>query len=222
MFNNNIKTKLTIMILIIILIMMLLIVLVVLMILKSTRKEIILDRLISGLSNLNYTYTLNDGTKVKVFGMHEKIETSESITYIDYENKKSVTIYPESLFKEEFINNGMKDMKYYNSYIDSYFNKNYIYKYCGKENIEGKECLKIEFIFKETKAEETYMWIDDLTNVIKKIECYQYINNKKVKVKDNNNYDFCIGSNTKEDVLATEEELSQYSADTSGYMTDVD
>lgn len=219
MSNKKLKKKIKLFILLLIFALVML--LIMLVITFSYSKKRILGRLISGLENLNYSYKNNEGSEVQVFGMYEKItnKSSGEVIYNDYKDNETRIIYPDVAYMDENDNNGIIDMQYYKMYIEKYFNNNkYIYKYCGKEKIGGRKCLKIKFIFKSTEADEIDIWIDDLTNVIKKFEHYQYINNEKIKVKDLDSYyyDFISGSNKIDDIKITEEILSTHSSETNG------
>lgn len=85
------------------------------------------------------------------------------------------------------INNKDKEIELYNKEVhnplderlnmfESFINSNaYKYKYLGKENINGQECIKI--LFKDMYS-ETYIYIDVPNKVISKFESYNKKNNE--------------------------------------------
>ena len=210
MSNKKLKRKIKLFI-----ILLFLILITFLIILQRTRiisKEGVLDILIFGINNLNYTEE-TDNKKVQVFGKKEKISDSEaeSETYNDYENNNSKYVHASSKYFSESLNNGIEDMSYYKNYISPYFeNDKYNYKYIGKKKIDGKKCIVVEFSTEE-KSEEINLYIDTTTNLIVKIEKYKNntILDKKEKVFEEK-YNFSSGSNTLKDVTISESELSDY------------
>lgn len=184
-------------------------------IIKFHSKEQILNKLITGLNNLNYEYTLKDGEiKVEICGKLEKRTTSDVIKYLDYEKNITYEVFVDTGYMEEYKNNGISDISYYNNYINCYFNNDeYKYKYVGKKEMNGKKYIVIKFVDNIIGKNETYFWIDDATNVIKKIEYYQEKNNKLEK-SDEITFNFDNGSNKLEDVKFSKELLTEYSSDT--------
>lgn len=186
---------------------------------KLHSRENILARLISGIDNLNYNYTTNnDENKIQVVGKYEKIITPEKEIYSDYESKETKEVYLNSSYMEEYSNNGIEDIQYYNEFIKGYFDATeyYKYKYKGKEKVDGKKCTLVELIYDDEIArEEIYYWIDDSTNLIYKIEKYQYdIEEDKMEKNYDRTFNFDIASNKPEDIKISEETLTTHSSDT--------
>lgn len=206
------KTKKKLKISIIVLILILCILLIVLIRENSHKKETILKKLISGLDNLNYTYVINnsygeekDETIVQVLGKYEKRVDEEKIEYIDYDKK---IVYCEYLgldddYNETFENNGITDMDYYHQYIDSYFNNtSYIYQYVGKEKLDNQKCTVVRFEDTISHLTETYLWINDATNLIVRVEAYQKNGEKKEKIMDEK-YQYQEGNNQLKDMIVS-------------------
>lgn len=197
-----------------VIIILLLIVLIILLIqLNSKKKDEIFHRVILGLDNLNYSYTDNNNVKFQIYGKYEKITYPDKIEYIDYENKVTKVVYLDSNYFEEYKNNGIVDMDYYIQNINNYFSDVNNYKYKGKKEMNGKKYRVVQIKDSILGKGETYFLIDDETNVIKKVELYQYINHKKEKIIDKE-FNFDNGSNKLEDVKFSKELLTEYSSDT--------
>ena len=207
---SNKKEKKKIKLFIILLVFILIIFLIILQRTRIVSKEGILEMLISGMNNLNYTEEAGD-YKVQVFGKHEKKTYSDSEKYFDYERKKSIELYSENMVFQEYSNEGIKEMSYYENYISPYFeNDEYNYKYVGKKKVDGKKCIVINFS-KNNKSTKIDLYIDNTTKLIIKIE--KYINTttgKKEKLSEEK-YNFSSGLNTIENVTISETELSKYS-----------
>ena len=217
-----------------ILILLVVIILILINLLKEFySRENMLKRLISGIDNLNYNYTTSDGkNKVQVIGKYEKITTTvkegygdegKEITkeiYNDYDKKITREILEDSVFMEEYSNNGIKDLQYYDEFIKGFLDTDeyYDYKYKGKKELNGKKCTLIEFIYPAEFAErEVYYWIDDNTNLICKVEKYQYnIQTDKMEKIDEKEYDLGVGSNKIEDIKISDEILSTHTTETNG------
>lgn len=73
--------------------------------------------------------------------------------------------------------------------------KNLKYKYCGKKNIEGRQCIKVSFIDKNSREN---FYIDLKTNYIIKYEHYEK-NNESKSYTELYNYD--LNSVTNDDIL---------------------
>ena len=212
MSNKKLKKQMKLLMILFLLLFLLLIMILIEFNLISKQKNEILDRLISGMNNLNYNYYVGED-KVQVFGKLEKKVTSEFTLYNNYDSKNVQELYYDTKHIEEYSNNGIEDMNYYNMYIAPYFNnEKFDYKYMGKKDFKGNEYIVIRFMT-EKKTEEVYIWIDPSTNLIKRIEKYknQIVLDKRQKTFDEE-YDFNIGENRLEDVQITEEELSEYSS----------
>lgn len=183
-------------------------------------REKMLKRLISGIDNLNYNYTTDDENKIQVVGKYEKIITTDKEIYNDYENKVTREILNDSSFMDEYTNNGIYDTQYYDEFIKYYLDTDeyYKYKYKGKKELDGKKYTVIEFYTTgEFSRDEVYYWIDDTTNLIYKVENYQYnIETDKMEKKSEKEYEFDIGSNKIEDVKISDEVLSTHSSNTNG------
>lgn len=204
---------------IVLIFIILIVVLIRAIILNFIGKEKIMNRLILGLNNLNFAYTSNDGeTEVYVYGKYEKRINSKETIYNDYENKITRVIYQDSTYMDEYSNNGYTDMDYYKQFIDDYFNNDYYdYKYIGKKKIKDVKCTVVRFLG-ASKAYEIYIWIDDSTNLVKKIEKYfldKSYSNKKEKILDQD-WDFNTGSGNVDDIKITEEILSTHTTETNG------
>ena len=116
------KLRKKILLIIILLILLLLILVITMKNLNSSTSKEMLNRLISGLDNLNYTY--NDGEMdIHIVGKYGKGSTLETEKYIDYNDKITRELYSDH-FMEEYQNNGFKDMEYYKEYIEYYFSNN--------------------------------------------------------------------------------------------------
>lgn len=214
--NKNGIKKTKVVILLIVLIVFLLL----FFILKNyfNRREVIRDRVINGINNLNYTYydkSSSGKRTIYVLGKNEKVVDNNSTTYIDYANKISTTTNSELKYKESYSNNGIDDMSYYSKFINNYFdNDNYKYKYRGTKIKDGQKYIVVEFVLKgkshENKSKIEF-WISDSTNVIYKEVNYMYDGSKREK-----DYTYTDGKNTKDEMIAPEEVYTEYSEETNG------
>ena len=212
------KLKVLIVLIMIVLILLLVAFILVRKELESRKKEVIIERLKSGIANLNYT-TEDSGYKIQVLGKKEKYTTPEKIYYYDYDKKETKELYLNSNFMQEYENNGLEDLSYYKNYIEYYFIGDYYdYKYVGKEDYKGKKCTVVSLstynLGRVEEPEDNIIYIDDDTNLIVKIENYN-IKDERKKVTEVD-YDFSSGSNTLQDITPTSQELSEYSSDTNG------
>lgn len=159
---------------------------------KFIGKEAILNKLTSGIYNLNYSYTTNDGDTAYICGTLEKIEYSNgNVEYIDYKNKENYLVDENGEVINTTKNKGISDMLYYKEYILNYFDNDvYKYSYKGKEEFNSYKCTTVEFVSKKgysnNKSGEKNqkggikIWINDELNVIEKVE-YFYLNGKDRK-----------------------------------------
>lgn len=186
-------------------------------IIESHSREKIMNRLILGIDNLNYSINIGNQS-IQILGKKEKQQKYEnSITYIDYEKKITFDLYPESKYKEVYSNNGIEDMQYYQDFIKSYFqNDNYTYKYVGSKIDNGVKCYIVEFKDKydvNKRYTVVRLWINSSLNVIEKQE--DYIEYKKERTFVNEiKFNYHTNANTQSDVTISERELKEYSSDT--------
>ena len=76
------------------------------------------------------------------------------------------------------------------------------YKYCRKENIEGRECIKVSFEENLTdKVEMRYFYIDLENNYIIKFEYYEGSNDKELNKIQTETYSYEFNSVTDDDIL---------------------
>lgn len=183
-------------------------------------KEKMIQRLISGLNNLNYSYVNEDGDIIKVLGKLEKVENNKTIIYIDYDEKISDKIYLNTIHRESYKNNGIEDMEYYNNFIVEFFeDNNYTYYYRGKKELNGNKCTIVDFVTEKSKSNNgkygITIWINDSLNIVEKVEHY-VINNKKRNVYDSINYNFHTNENSVTTVQAPDTIYTEYSSNTNG------
>lgn len=75
------------------------------------------------------------------------------------------------------------------------------YKYCGKDNIEGKECIKVSFEDSSSnKIEMMYFYIDLETNYIVKYEYYEGSDKQQLNKKQTETYDYEMDSVVEDDI----------------------
>lgn len=213
--KEKIKRKILIIIILVIIVLSLL--LVILMHLKHYSEENIKNRLISGIDNLNYSYTTTY-TDNYVVGKKEKIVSINSgeITYVDYGLKKSNSVNDNTMYIENSTNNGISDMDYYKRYIEPYFNSSFKYKYKGKKIYNNISCLVVDFTEKgeiSGKTTTTRFWINENLNIVEKGE-YIINNNGKENVISTKEFDFHSGKNLDSDVTISQKALTEYSSDT--------
>lgn len=182
-------------------------------------KNKVMARVISGLDNLNYSYTSTDNSTVKIVGKKERQEYSDgNIIYIDYNNKTSVKANASLNYKEEYNNNGIVDMGYYKEIISQYFdNKNLQYSYKGQKNYKGKDYTVVEFKYiYNTGDVKNYidLFINNQTNLVDRLETYSHSKNSKRELTNEIDYNYSNGNNLESDVTVPKEVLTNYSSDT--------
>lgn len=143
----------------------------------------------------DYTYYTDIYIKENISNTYHKRESSS--TNIDninslsiYENQKLVDI--NYINKVVTISNVDKNYDMYIPNKYSFFNSVEqhglyeqlgIYKYCGKENINGKKCIKISFIDNnENNIHIDYYYIDIESNFIIQVQSYSGENIKKLNL----------------------------------------
>ncbi len=142
-----------------------------------------------------YTYYTDIYIKDNIEKSYLKRKTSSlDISDIDaiciYENQKTVDI--DNINKMVTIFNDEENNDIYIPNKHSFFNsveqhgldENLgIYKYCGKENMEGKKCIKISFTDKkENEINIDYYYIDIESNLIIKFQSYSGENIKELEL----------------------------------------
>ena len=184
----------------------------------SNSKEAIIKRLISGIDNLNYSYTIDgEEASIKVLGKKAVKEfLNKDTIYIDYEKKSSVLVDPENKYAEYYENKGIEEMQYYKDFIDCFYQEYYEYKYIGKKDLNGKECIVVELVNKNyafNRTNSIVIWINDSLNIVEKVENYNY-NKKDKKLVDEKVFAFNTGTVSLEDVNISEKALKEYSSNT--------
>ena len=80
--------------------------------------------------------------------------------------------------------------------------ENVDYKYYGKENVEGRECIKVSFEESLTdKVVERYFYIDVENNYIIKCEYYEGTNDQELNKIQTEPYSYEFNSVTDDDIL---------------------
>ena len=166
-------------------------------------KERIIQKLIYGMNNLNYTCNdPNTQSTIRVFGKKEKIiNTDESQVYSDYENGISIYVSPENI-EEKYNNNGIEEMQYYKSIIGPYFdNDNYEYRYVKKEYYNSQKCIVIESKIKleDNRNVIIRFWINNSLYIVEKMENY-IESDGKIYTTRVEEYDYHTNENTLNDV----------------------
>lgn len=118
----------------------------------------------------NYIYSITKNSDSEVIGkvLYNK-ENSELITILD--NQKQITVNNNNLDENDKNTKVLKDESFM-TLINS--NAGADYEYCGKEEINGKECIKVSLLNKNVveKVEKEYYYIDLEDNHIIKNESY--------------------------------------------------
>ena len=142
------------------------------------------------------TYVCQKDNSLTIAETLQNTETSEQIIILHKDKvitKSSNETDMEIPLKETFSILSEKAKESKNSVV---------YKYCGKENIEGKECIKVSFEEKLTdKVEITYFYIDLEKNYIIKYEYYEGSNEKELNKIQTETYSYEENSVTDNDIL---------------------
>lgn len=200
-------------------VMVLIISMIFLIISRAHSKQRILNKLLAGMDNLNYSYLADDEvTSVKVFGKKEKRINQENdvVTYVDYETNYSLDVFEEEQYKEEYTNNGIEEMPYYQQFIKAYFMSNgYDYKYIGKEHENSKEYIVVEFKDKSEVDGRRFiarLWIDNSLYIVAKEETFIEKNKERIPANEYV-YNYYTNENTLSDVQVPES-VKNYSDNT--------
>ena len=147
----------------------------------------------------NYIYSITKNSDSEVIGkvLYNK-ENSELITILD--NQKQITVNNNNLDENDKNTKVLKDESFM-TLINS--NAGADYEYCGKEEINGKECIKVSLLNKNVveKVEKEYYYIDLEDNHIIKNEIYEGTDENNLKKTDEITYTYSYDTVKDEDIL---------------------
>lgn len=147
----------------------------------------------------NYIYSITKNSDSEVIGkvLYNK-ENSELITILD--NQKQITVNNNNLDENNKNTKVLKDESFM-TLINS--NAGADYEYCGKEEINGKECIKVSLLNKNVveKVEKEYYYIDLEDNHIIKNEIYEGTDENNLKKTDEITYTYSYDTVKDEDIL---------------------
>ena len=147
----------------------------------------------------NYIYSITKNSDSEVIGkvLYNK-ENSELITVLD--NQKQITVNNNNLDENNKNTKVLKDESFM-TLINS--NAGADYEYCGKEEINGKECIKVSLLNKNVveKVEKEYYYIDLEDNHIIKNEIYEGTDENNLKKTDEITYTYSYDTVKDEDIL---------------------
>ena len=147
----------------------------------------------------NYIYSITKNSDSEVIGkvLYNK-ENSELITILD--NQKQITVNNNNLDENDKNTKVLKDESFM-TLINS--NAGADYEYCGKEEINGKECIKVSLLNKNVveKVEKEYYYIDLEDNYIVKNEIYEGTDENNLKKTDEITYTYSYDTVKDEDIL---------------------
>lgn len=147
----------------------------------------------------NYIYSITKNSDSEVIGkvLYNK-ENSELITILD--NQKQITVNNNNLDENDKNTKVLKDESFM-TLINS--NAGADYEYCGKEEINGKECIKVSLLNKNVveKVEKEYYYIDLEDNHIVKNEIYEGTDENNLKKTDEITYTYSYDTVKDEDIL---------------------
>ena len=147
----------------------------------------------------NYIYSITKNSDSEVIGkvLYNK-ENSELITILD--NQKQITVNNNNLDENNKNTKVLKDESFM-TLINS--NAGADYEYCGKEEINGKECIKVSLLNKNVveKVEKEYYYIDLEDNHIIKNEIYEGTDENNLKKTDEVTYTYSYDTVKDEDIL---------------------
>ena len=147
----------------------------------------------------NYIYSITKNSDSEVIGkvLYNK-ENSELITVLD--NQKQITVNNNNLDENNKNTKVLKDESFM-TLINS--NAGADYEYCGKEEINGKECIKVSLLNKNVveKVEKKYYYIDLEDNHIIKNEIYEGTDENNLKKTDEITYTYSYDTVKDEDIL---------------------
>lgn len=147
----------------------------------------------------NYIYSITKNSDSEVIGkvLYNK-ENSELITILD--NQKQITVNNNNLDENNKNTKVLKDESFM-TLINS--NAGADYEYCGKEEINGKECIKVSLLNKNVveKVEKEYYYIDLEDNHIIKNEIYEGTDENNLKKTDEITYTYSYDTVKDEHIL---------------------
>lgn len=166
-----------------------------------------------------YTYYKNKYIKDNIQNIYSKRESNspgidnlDVLTIYEYENKKTIDInFIKKVIRVDSILNDENNDDIYipNSY--SFFDsisrhesdENLgVYKYCGKENISGKKCIKVSFTdYNEDNIHIDYYYIDLETNLIIKLESYSGKNKNELNLTHTITWEYIFNGVTDNDMV---------------------
>lgn len=161
-----------------------------------------------------YTYSTDIYIKDNIMNMYNIRESSsENIVDINsliiYENQKVLDI--DNINKIITVSNVEKNYDIYNPDKYSFFNSVQqhglyehlgIYKYCGKENIDGKKCIKVSFTDNdENSIHVDYYYIDIESNLIIQVKSYSGSNIKELQLIKTKTWEYKFDVVTDSDII---------------------
>lgn len=166
-----------------------------------------------------YTYYKTKYIKDNIQNIYSKRESNspgidnlDVLTIYEYENKKTIDInFIKKVIQVNPIMNNENNNDIYvpNSYtfFDSIsqhkLDENLgVYKYCGKENVNGKKCIKISFTDNnEDNIHIDYYYIDLETNLIIKLESYSGKNKNELNLTHTITWEYIFNVVTDNDMV---------------------